>query len=472
MGESEAKLRIVVIDDDEQHLRFVANALTDEAIDVSVASNAARGLALVRDIRPHLVITDLMMPDVTGMELLEKIVSFDPAIEVVLLTGHYSTDSAVEAIQKGASDYLTKPADVERLQSRVNTLLSDLRSRQRCLELEKELVEKSEFSGMIGRSPLMLEVFHRIRRIAPHYRTVLVTGETGTGKELVARALQQLSPVSSGPLITCNCSALVETLVESELFGHVKGAFTGAVQDRAGVFEAANGGTVFLDEVGELSLPAQAKLLRVLQNQEIQRVGSPAVRKVDVRIIAATHRDLGAMVGEQRFREDLFYRLSMVSIRLPSLAQRKDDLRLLERYFLEKFAGQYRKRVATLTRRAQEVLTRYSWPGNVRELENVLGGACMMIEGESIDVGDIPESIRTKPMRDDEVDEERELRTLEEMEKAYTFRVLDRVKGNKVRAAEILGISRAKLYRILADSELLNEELANLEDSGHGGRPA
>ena len=468
MSANEIKLRVVLIDDDEQHLKFVANVLSAEDVAVTTVNNAKQGFELVRRLRPQLVVSDLMMPEVTGMELLEKIVSFDPTIEVVLLTGHYSTDSAVEAIQKGAADYLTKPADVERLQNRVQMLLSDFRLRRRCLELEKELVEKSEFIGMIGRSPLMLEVFHKVRRIAPHYRTVLVTGETGTGKELVARALHQLSPVSSGPLITCNCSAFVETLVESELFGHVKGAFTGAVQDRLGVFESAHGGTVFLDEVGELSPPVQAKLLRVLQNQEIQRVGSPHVRKVEVRIIAATHRDLRSMVAERQFREDLYYRLSMVSMRLPSLSQRKDDLPLLERYFLEKFAAQYRKPVLALTRRAETLLARYPWPGNVRELENVLGGACMMAEGENIDVSDIPESIRNAKPRPEFGDEGELHQTLQEMEKVYTLRVLDQLKGNKVRAAEVLGISRAKLYRILADNDLSTELPASVEDSSDG----
>ena len=456
----EPTLRIVLIDDDQQHLKFVANVLSQDDVSVSTAGEARDGLALIQRLRPQLVLIDLVMPDVSGMELLEQIVALDPATEVVLLTGCYSTDSAVEAIQKGASDYLTKPVSVERLQERVESLLTDLRARRRCLELENELVENCQFAGMVGRSPLMIEVFHRIRRIAAHYRTVLVTGETGTGKELVARALHRLSPVSSGPLVTCNCSALVETLMESELFGHVKGAFTGAIQDRLGVFEAANGGTVLLDEVGELSLPAQAKLLRVLQNQEIQRVGSPAVRRVDVRVMAATHRDLRSMVNEQRFREDLFYRLSMVSIKLPSLSQRKEDLPLLERYFLEKFAQQYSKPVRGLTRRAQAVLARHSWPGNVRELENVLGGACMMAEGESIDVGDLPESIQLKqPLQ---IEEEQPEGTLEKIEKTYTLRVLESVNGNKVRAAELLGISRAKLYRILADSELAAEsDLSN-----------
>lgn len=450
--EPDAVLRVLVIDDDEQHLKFVANALAQDDTFVWTAQEPKRGLELVRQHHPHLVFVDLMMPEMTGMEVLDRIVAFDPAIDVVLLTGNYSTDSAVEAIRKGASDYLTKPVSVERLKQAAESLLSELRSRRRCLQLESELVENYQFAGMVGRSPLMLGMFHMVRRVAPHYRAVLVTGETGTGKELVARALHRLSPVAAGPLITCNCSALVETLAESELFGHVKGSFTGAAQDRLGIFEAANGGTVFLDEAGELSLSVQAKLLRVLQNREIQRVGSPNVRTVDVRVIAATHRDLSSMVKEQRFREDLFYRLSMVQVRVPSLAQRKEDLPLLERFFLEKFAEQYKKPVRGLTRRAEAILARHPWPGNVRELENILGGACMLTEGETIDAGDLPEYVRASHASEDRIGEGVE--TLDQVEKAYTLRVLESVGGNKVRAAELLGISRAKLYRIVADSDL------------------
>jgi len=391
------------------------------------------------------------MPGMSGMEVLERILEFDPAIEVVLLTGQYSTESAVEAIQKGAADYLTKPVDVERLHQRVESLISEVRKGQRRVELENELIENSQFAAMVGHSPAMLEVFHRIRRVAPHFRTVLLTGETGTGKELAAQALHRLSPAASGPFVTCNCSTVVETLAESELFGHVKGAFTGAVQDRMGVFEAANGGTVLLDEVGELSPPSQARLLRVLQNQEIQRVGSPATRRVDIRVIAATHRDLASMVKDQRFREDLFYRLSMVQIKLPALAQRKEDLPLLERYFVKRFAQQYDKPVGGIARRAQALLARHSWPGNVRELENVLGSACMMTEGETIDVGDLPEYIRER--QSSEAQPEESLATLEQVERIHALRVLESVSGNKVRAAELLGVSRAKLYRILGDND-------------------
>ena len=448
-------LRVVAIEDDEQHIKFIANVLSRENVRVHTATNPQAGLELVYKERPNLVVVDLVMPGMSGLETLEKVVEFDPSIEVVLLTGQYSTESAVEAIQKGAADYLTKPLDVEKLEKRVESLLSELDRGQRCVELEHELLENSQFASMVGHSAAMLEVFHRIRRVAPHFRTVLLTGETGVGKELAAQALHKLSPACSGPYVTCNCSAVVETLAESELFGHVRGAFTGAIQDRVGVFEAANRGTVLLDEVGELSLSMQAKLLRVLQNQEIQRVGSPVTRQVDVRVIAATHRDLNQMARNQRFREDLFYRLSMVQIKLPPLTQRKEDLPLLERYFIKRFAEQYRKPLRGTTRRAEVLLARYSWPGNVRELENVLGSACMMTEGDTIDVGDLPEYLRERREMEAQVEvlEGDAFSTLEEVERAHTLRVLKSAGGNKVRAAELLGVSRAKLYRILGECE-------------------
>ena len=443
-------LRVVAIDDDPQHLKFIAKFLSNENVVVSTAIDPAKGLELVRKEHPHLTLIDLVMPEMSGMQLLEEILEFDPSIEVVLLTGEYSTQSAVEAIQKGAADYFTKPVDLDKLQQKVDSLLTEVRKGQRCLQLEDELLENSQFATMIGHSAAMLEVFYRIKRVAPHFRTALLTGETGVGKELAAQAMHRLSPVASGPFVTCNCSAIVETLAESELFGHVKGAFTGAVQDRAGLFEAAHGGTLLLDEVGELSPSMQAKLLRVLQNQEIQRVGSPAVRRVDIRVVAATHRDMRAMVKDGRFREDLFYRLSMVHIRLPSLAQKKEDLPLLERHLLKRFSEQYGKRVEGITRRAQAVLAAHSWPGNVRELENVLGSACMMAAGETIDVGDLPEYLRERQASEQE--EKRAFATLEEIERSHTIHALQSVGGNKVLAAQLLGISRTKLYRILGET--------------------
>lgn len=445
----ESVITLVAIDDSQQLLDLIKEVLSREDLEVLTVADPEVGLELILRKRPQIVLVDLMMPKLSGMEVLETIVEADPGIDVILMTAHYSTESAVEAIQKGACDYLNKPFTVEVLRQRIEKLVVEARQRQRSLRLERELLEAYRFEGMVGRSPLMLEVFGRIRRVATHFRTVLVTGPTGTGKELVARALHHLSPAASGPFAVCNCSAVVETLFESELFGHVKGAFTGAAQDKMGLFESAHNGALFLDEIGDMPLSTQAKLLRVLQNQEIQRVGSLGVRKVDVRVIAATNRDLPALVAERRFREDLYYRLCMVEIKVPRLAERKEDLPLLERHFLESFAAQYQKSIRGLTRRAQALLARYSWPGNVRELENVLGNACMMVEGEVIDVGDLPANLRQPPSAGPGFDGP--LLPLDELERRHARRVLERVGGNKVRAAEILGISRATLYRLLAE---------------------
>jgi DNA-binding NtrC family response regulator len=441
--------RVLVIDDEAQNLELIRAALTQDGLEIFSADGPEAGLEIFAREHPHIVLLDLMMPRMNGMEVLERMVAADPGTNVILMTAHYSTDSAVEAIRKGAHDYLTKPLDVLSLQGRIKALLEEAKQRQHTLELELELLKAYEFQGIIGRSPLMLEVFGGIRRVAPHFRNVLVLGATGTGKELVARALHRLSPVASKQLAVCNCSALVETLMESELFGYVRGAFTGATQDKVGLFEYANGGTVFLDEIGDLPLPAQAKLLRVLQNQEVQRVGSPAARKIDVRVIAATHRDLRALVKEGQFREDLYYRLSMVELHLPGLRDRKEDFPLLLRHFTQKFAAAYNKPISGITRRAQALLARYSWPGNVRELENVLGNACMMVAGSVIDANDLPLYLTAgtaSPQQDG-------LMTLEEIQKRHVLHVLEHVGNNKARAADILDISRATLYSFLAKSE-------------------
>jgi transcriptional regulator with PAS, ATPase and Fis domain len=302
---------------------------------------------------------------------------------------------------------------------------------------------------MVGGSPPMLDVYSRIRRIGPHFRIALITGATGTGKELVARALHKYSPVNSKPFIVCNCAAIVETLFESELFGYVRGAFTGAMQDRAGFFEAADGGTLFMDEIGEIPLHLQSKLLRVLQNNEVQRVGSHALRKIDVRVVAATNRDLREMANKKVFREDLFFRLSMLEIKLPTLAERKEDLPLLQKFFLDLFAIQFGRSVKGLTRRAQSVLSRYFWPGNIRELQNVIGHGCMMATGDLIDLPDLPEYLHSR----ESAREGQGLLTLEEVEKRHVHSVLAQVGGNKLEAAEILGISRATIYRILSQKE-------------------
>jgi DNA-binding NtrC family response regulator len=435
---------LVVIDDDPANIKFVRFILANEGLEIHAAANPQSGMELIHRVRPQIVLLDLVMPGVQGMEVLQKILEFDPGIDVILMTGYYSTESAVEAIQKGAADYFPKPFSPDKLRERIGLIKEDSKHRQRSLKLENELLENFEFDGMIGRSPLMLELVSQIRRIAPHFRSVLVTGPTGVGKELVARSLHNLSPGRKGNFVALNCSSISETLAESELFGHVKGAFTGAHQDKVGVFEYADGGTAMLDEVGEMPLPLQAKLLRVLQNQELQRVGSPAIRKVNVRVVAATHRDLPEMIRQGKFREDLYFRLCMIELKVPSLAQRREDLPMLQRHFLKMFAAQYKKPLAGLTRRAQTLLARYSWPGNVRELENVIG---VMTESDVIDVRDLPE--RLQNLRPEEVAENELELSLDQLARLHAQRVLAHVNGNKVRAAEILGISRTYLYELL-----------------------
>ena len=457
----ELPILLLAIDDDPQSLEFVKDALAQENLEILTTTDPELGLELVLRRHPQIVLLDLMMPKIRGMELLERILEADPGTNVMLMTGHYSTEAAVEAIQKGAYDYLNKPLSVEKLRQRVDQLMAEARQRRRTLQLDRELLKVYEFEGLLGRSPLMLDVFARVRRVAPHFRTVLVTGATGTGKELVARALHRLSPAASGTFAVCNCSAIVETLFESELFGYVKGAFTGATQDKSGLFEYANGGTLFLDEIGEMPLATQAKLLRVLQSQEIQRVGSPAVRKVDVRVVAATNRDLRARVADKEFRDDLYYRLSMVEVKLPLLAERKEDVPLLVRYLVERFATQYNKPIRGLTRRAQALLARYMWPGNVRELENALGHACMMVEGDLIDVRDFPDTLRKPAER--ELVEDEDLIPLDELQRRHALRVLARVGGNKKRAAEILGIARTTLYQLLAESGAEQKETEQIK---------
>jgi len=452
---NEASITLLAIDDDPASLELVSDALEQTGLGILTATDAQTGLNIIREKRPEIVLLDLMIPGVKGMELLDKIVSIAPEAEVILVTGHYSTDSAVEAIRKGASDYITKPLSIPNLRQRVGVLVEEARRRQSAARLDSELLRASEFQRMVGRSPAMMDVFARIRRVAPHFRTILITGDTGTGKELVARALHQLSPAQSGPFAVCNASAVVETLFESELFGHKRGAFTGAIHDKIGLFEYADGGSLFLDEIGDMPLATQTKLLRVLQTQEVQRVGAIETRKVDVRVIAATNRPLRTLIAEKQFREDLFYRLSMVELKLPNLSERKEDLALLVQHFIRRFAEQYKKNIHGISDRGLMLLSRYSWPGNVRELENVLGNACMMTEAETIGVRDLPDYLISRPA-EVSTDDEEDL-PLAEVERRHAARVLARTGGNKVRAAKILGINRATLARLVDDRRSRDE---------------
>jgi DNA-binding NtrC family response regulator len=444
--------QLLAIDDSPENLELITAALANERVEILTASDPEVGFETFLRVRPRIILLDLVMPRVSAMALLERIVVIDPGVSIILINGNDSVDSAVEAIQKGACDYLTRPLDLEKLRGRIASLMREADTRQMTLRLDRKLVDACQFEGMVGRSPIMLDVFAKIRRAAPHFRTLLVTGATGTGKELAALALHRLSPAAGGRFVVCNCSALVENLVESELFGHVRGAFTGAIQDKAGLFEHADGGTIFLDEIGELSPAAQAKLLRVLQYRQVQRVGSLIPRNIDVRVITATHRNLKAMVREGRFREDLYYRLAVVEIALPSLASRREDLPLLERYFVEKFAAEYNKPIAGLVRRAQTRLSTYPWPGNIRELENVIGNACMMADGNLIDIDDLPERLQGPLVGEVLMDEK--FLSLDEVQRRHVMLVLEGVGGNKTRAAEILGMGRATIYQFLSKMKL------------------
>jgi DNA-binding NtrC family response regulator len=450
MTDAQSSISLVVIDDNAKSLEFISTALASEDVQIFTASDPEMGLDLVYTHRPQVVMTDLVMPGLSGLEVLERITEFDPAIDVVLMTAHYTTDTAVEAIRKGAADYLNKPISLATLRDRVGRIIDVARRRQRMRSAEDQVMESAQFEGIVGRSPQMWEVFARLRRIAPHYRAATITGETGTGKDLIAQALHRLSRVS-GRFVVLNCSAVVETLFESELFGHVRGAFTDADRDKPGLIEHANGGTLFLDEIGDMPLATQAKLLRVLQNQEVQRVGSLSAQKVDLRFVAATNKDLRAAIADRQFREDLFFRLSMIGIHIPPLRERMDDLPFLVRHFLKKFSGQYNKEIHGLTQRAQIVLRRHTWPGNVRELENVIGHGCMMTLSDMVDVADLPplsaQASAAGAAQHSSYfgDSDTPNQSLEEHEKCLVEQALSEAGGNQSKAARQLHIGRDAL---------------------------
>lgn len=411
-------------------------------VSTHVVADLQHGLVLTAAVRPEIVLIDLKRssPDLTNC--IPRSVKFDPAREVLFAIPENSAPSPSEAIARGRCESLARPISPAILKRKIWLTLAQIGP-----VADAEPAEPFVFHGMIGSSNALLEVFSRILRVAPHFDTLLVSGETGTGKELTALAIHNHSRLSGGPLVVCNCAAVVDTLFESELFGHVRGAFTGANQDKRGIAEVAENGTLFLDEVGEIPLSVQPKLLRFLQNREVQRVGSSRAREISVQVIAATHRDLRVLVSEGRFREDLYYRLAPICIKLPRLVDRREDLPLLCAHFLKRLAARYGKPEARLGSRAWALLQRYDWPGNVRELENVLSYAALMTTTGIIDVGDFPdwfcggtEAPPTDPAA---------LLSLDELGRRHAEHVLAHVGGNRAQAARILGISRATLYRLL-----------------------
>lgn len=433
---------IVIIDDNPGSLELLSAALAHSDAAVYTCSNPVEGVELVKKHRPRLVVTDLVMPGMSGLEVLQQVVSFDSTIDVLLMTAHYTPETAVAAIRQGAADYLQKPVKIGVLRERVTSLIESAKLRKRAHASIAHGVQDLEFEGLQAKSEPMWNLFAMVQRVAPHYRSVLIQGPTGVGKDLIATAIHKRSHVA-GKFVVLNCSAVVETLFESELFGHVRGAFTGADRDKTGLFELANGGTLFLDEIGDMPLPTQAKLLRAIQNQEILPVGSLTSHKVNVRIVAATHRDLRAAIATGTFREDLYYRLSMVELSVPPLRERAEDIPLLARHFVRKFSGEFSKHIEGLTPKAMLVLQRYGWPGNVRELEHIIGRACMLADGAMIDVSNLPESLIHAEAKLDAGGESSSL--LEDQERQLIAEALKAAGGNQSEAARRLGIGRNAL---------------------------
>jgi len=434
---------ILVIDDEETMRDSCRQTLSRDGSRVEVAEDGIKGLSMLEKELFDLVILDLKMPGLSGMEVLKKIKEKDPEIVVVVITGYATVESAVEAMKKGAYDFIPKPFTPEGLRLVVERALEKRRLWLDNVLLRAQLKDKFGEEVIIGQSAPMREVEKLVRQVAPTDTTVLISGGTGTGKELIARAVHSQSNRNDKPFIVVDCGGLVESLFESELFGHVKGSFTGATETKHGRFEVANGGTVFLDEIGNISINIQAKLLRVLQEKEISRVGSPHVIKVDVRVIAATNKDLLKSVKEQTFREDLFYRLSVVPIVLPSLRQRREDIPLLANHFLAKYNKKRGKGVTAISDSAMKVLTEYDWPGNVRELENVIERAVILTKGGVIEPTDLwyyELSGETASSSDTN-----EVKSLTDVEREHIIRTLEMLNGHIGKASEALGIDRKTL---------------------------
>jgi DNA-binding NtrC family response regulator len=435
------KGRILIVDDELVVRDSLLNWFEAEGYEVGAAASGKEALAAVQQKQWDLALVDIKMPGMDGMELQRRLRDADPELTVIIMTGYASVETAVQALKNGAYDYITKPVDPDELAHLVENALGHKRYKRELEKLRENLEEIYPETKLIGNSPAMRRVLELIEMVAPTDTTVLISGESGTGKELVARAIHAASPRRHMPMVVIHCGALTETLLESELFGHEKGAFTGAQYRKKGKFEIADGGTVFLDEISDISLKTQTDLLRVLQEKEIQRVGGTQTIKVDFRCIAATNKNLEDLVKAGTFRPDLYYRLKVFAIDLPPLRERKEDIPLLADHFLKKYAAAMNKPVPKLSQAALELLLSYDWPGNVRELENAVERAMVIGRGPEIQPEDFPFQLQAKPAAAG--------RSLEDVERAHIERVLQETGGNLSRTARILGIDRTTLYNKL-----------------------
>ncbi len=445
---------ILIVDDDPELRNLMKDILEDQSFQVVVARDGKEALSCLEGHEFPVVLTDLRMKGMDGAELLQEIVKNHSASNVIMMTAFGTVESAVEAMKRGAFDYLTKPIKTEELLVTIEKAFREAALRQEVVHLRQQVKREYSFDQILGKSKPMQEVFDLIRRVADTQTNILITGESGTGKELVAKAIHFNSSRKSAPFIPVNCAAIPEFLLESELFGHVKGSFTDAKSDKRGLFEEAHKGTLFLDEISEMPMMLQAKLLRAVQEREIRRVGATRSMAIDVRIIAATNLHLAEEVQAKRFREDLYYRLNVIEIRLPPLRERKEDIPLLCDMMLEKSSVGRQKEVTKMSEATLGLLLDYAWPGNVRELENIMERAVTLAQGPIVTPNDLPAAIRDAQGDRHLVEESAEqLLRLEDLEHLYIQRMLEKTKGNKFKAAQILDIDRKTLYRKLGEMQ-------------------
>jgi DNA-binding NtrC family response regulator len=447
---SEAKGSVLIVDDEANARTALAELLRDEGYRVETAADGFKALGKLEDFSPDLVLTDLKMPGMAGVELLDKVREIDEEIVVIVMTAFGAVETAVEAMRKGAADYLTKPLNTAELFLVLARELERRRLRREAGNLRARIAERYSFDNIVGNAPVMQDVFKTVAQVAGARASVLITGESGTGKELIAAALHQRSPRAKGPFVKLHCAALAESILESELFGHERGAFTGATGRRDGRFQQAHGGTLFLDEIGEISPAVQVKLLRFLQEHEFERVGGNETVRVDVRVVAATNRDLKAEVARGKFREDLYYRLNVIAIEMPALRQRPSDVPLLASHFLRKYAKENEKTIDGFSDDVLARLSGYSWPGNVRELENVVERAVVMCSGRQITVSELPVHI-VPVIQEGGINIPGS--SLDSIEHYAIVKTLASTGGSTSRAAEILGISIRKIQYKLHEYE-------------------